>query len=236
VSYNFSKAVGNSENAFDESWDAVGNIQDMYDLSKDAKTVVSYDQTHVFKGYLSYQMPFGRGRKYLAGTSGIVNALLGGWDVTWVFRYSTGYPLAVWTNSWYPGWDGQVYADFNSGANLDRQFTGNSFNPGQENAPGNLYFDPTAFSNPSGHNLGNGSRYYQELRGFGWSQEDLGLLKYWHFTETASLQFRFEFINVFNRHHYADPNTSLGNTTNFGYVTGMTGDPRNVQFGLRFAW
>jgi hypothetical protein len=236
VSYNYSKAVGNSENAFDESWDAVGNVQDMYDLSKDAKTVVSYDQTHVFKGYLSYQMPFGRGRKYLAGSSGLVNALLGGWDVTWVFRYSTGYPLGVWTNSWYPGWDGAVYADFDSGLNVERQFTGKSFNPGQENAPGNLYFNTAAFSNPSGHNLGNGSRYYQELRGFGWSQEDFGLLKYWNFTETASLQFRFEFINVFNRHHYADPNTSLGNTTNFGYVTGMTGDPRNVQFGLRFGW
>jgi len=236
ASYNFSKAVGNSESAFDESWDAQGNIQDMYNISKDAKTVVWYDQTHIFKGYLSYQMPFGRGRQYLAGASGLVNALIGGWDLTWVFRYNTGYPLGVYTNSWYPGWDGAVYADFNSSADLSRKFDGKGFNPGQQNASGNLYFDPTAFSNPADHNLGNGSRYYQELRGFGWCQEDLGLLKYWHFTEAASLQFRFEFINVFNRHHYADPQTSLGNTTNFGYVTGLQGDPRNIQFGLRFGW
>ena len=100
----------------------------------------------------------------------------------------------------------------------------------------NLYFDRSAFSNPTSHKLGNGRRRYDALRGFGSSNEDLGLLKYWHFKERASLQFRAEVLNLLNRHHYSDPATGLGNQANFGYVTGMTGRPRNIQLGLRLGW
>jgi len=236
MSYNISRAVGNSETAFDETWDVNGNIQDIYNLSQDAKTVLSYDQTHIIKGYMQYQLPFGRGRKFLSSSSALANAFLGGWDVTWVFHYNTGNPLSVSPNVWYPGWEGSAYSDFNSSVNLSSQFDGSRFNPGQQNDPGNLYFNPAAFSNPQNHKLGNGKRRYEELRGFGWASEDIGILKYWRFTETANLQFRAEFINVFNRHYYANPNTGLGNMTNFGYVTGMTGTPRNVQFGLRLGF
>jgi hypothetical protein len=110
------------------------------------------------------------------------------------------------------------------------------FNPGVQNAPANLYFNRAAFSNPTNHKLGNGARRYDVLRGFGWSNEDIGLLKYWRPNERISIQLRGELLNVFNRHHFANPNTGLGNQANFGYVTGMTGEPRNVQMGLRIGW
>jgi hypothetical protein len=236
ASYNISKAVGNSESAFDETWDATGGIQDVYNLAADANTVLSFDYTHVFKGYLQWQLPFGQGRKFLSGASPWINAILGGWDLTWVFRYNSGAPLGVSPNVNYSGWDGTVYADYNSGIDLSRQFDGRKFNPGTQNDPGNLYFNRAAFSNPQNFKLGNGKRRYEELRGFGWASEDIGLLKYWFFAETVNLQFRAEFINVFNRHYYSNPNTGLGNMTNFGYVTGMTGTPRNIQFGLRLGF
>ena len=236
MSYNYSRAVGDSETAFDETWDATSGVQNIYDLSKDAKTVLSYDQTHVFKGYLSYQLPLGKGERFLSSSNSFVNSLVSGWMVTGVFRYNTGNPLGVSPNVWYPGWDGAVYADYNSGANLSRKFDGKNFNPGNVSDPGNLYFDGSAFTNPTNHKLGTGYRRFEDLRGFGSSNEDLGLLKYWHFTEAATLQFRAEFINVFNRHHYADPNTSIANAANYGRVTGMTGSPRSVQFGLRLGF
>jgi hypothetical protein len=236
ASYNYSRATGNVENAFDENWDATGNVQDIRDLSQDAKSVLSYDQTHILKGYVQYQLPIGRERKYLSRTSGLLNAIVGGWDVTWVYKYNSGSPLSVSPNVWYPGWDGTVYADWNQGVDLSGKFDAKNFNPGQQNAPANLYFDRSAFSNPTNHRLGNGRRRYDALRGFGWSNEDIGLLKYFRFRESISLQVRAEFINLFNRHHYANPNTGLANQTNFGYVTGMSGTPRNVQVGLRLGW
>jgi len=238
ASYTLSKSVGNAETAFDETWDANGNIQDIYDLSEDASTVLSYDQRHVLKGYVQYELPFGRGRKYLPDASGIVNSILGGWSVSCIYKYNSGYPLSVSPNVWYPGWDGSVYANWDRTKDLSRTFDPGGFNPGQQNAPANKYFDTTAFSNPANHTLGNGRRRYNELRGFGWSNEDVGLLKYWHFAERVDLQFRAELLNVFNRHHFANPATSLGNQTTFGYVTSMDSNsvPRNIQFGLRLGW
>ena len=119
---------------------------------------------------------------------------------------------------------------------MSRQFDGSKFNPGVQNAPDNQYFNSAAFSNPKGHKLGNGKRFYGELRGFGYASEDFGLLKNFRIKEKTTFQLRAEFLNVFNRHYFGDPGTSLGNTTTFGYVTTITGVPRIIQFGLRIGW
>ena len=235
-SYIFSKARGSVETSFDETWDATGGVQDMRNLGPEQSTVMAFDQTHIVKGYLQYQLPFGRGRSFLDTAPRWLDAIAGGWDVTWIYRYNTGTPLAISPNVNYPGWDGAVYANWDSGANLSGSFNPEAFNPGVQNSPANLFFNPAAFSNPTNHKLGNGARRYDALRGTGFSNEDIGLLKYWHVTERVTLQLRGELLNVFNRHHFANPNTSLGNTANFGYITGMTGSPRNVQLGLRLGW
>ena len=86
ASYNLSKATGNVETGFDETWDASGNIQDIYDRKRDAKTVLPYDQTHVLKGQITYELPCGRGRRWMASAPGVVDALLGGWAVSTIFR------------------------------------------------------------------------------------------------------------------------------------------------------
>jgi hypothetical protein len=236
ASYNLSRAVGNVETAFDETWDANGNIQDMHDLAQDAKTVLPYDQTHVLKGYVQYQLPFGKGRQLLGGAPAWLNAIIGGWDITWLYRYNTGNPLGVTPQVNYPGWEGAVYANWDPSVSLSRQFDTKRFNPGQQNDPVNLYFNRSAFSNPTNHKLGTGRRRYDVLRGFGWSNEDFGIMKKWTPAERVEIQLRAEILNAFNRHHFANPATSLGNQTTFGYVTGMSGDPRNIQAGIRLGW
>jgi hypothetical protein len=236
ISYNLSRAVGNSETGFEETWDEMAGIQDIYSLKESANTVLSYDQTHVLKGYVAYQLPFGRGQRFLANAPRPASAILGGWKITGIFRYNSGNPLSVTPNVWYPGWEGTVYADYDRSVNLSRKFNGSKFNPGMPNGAGNLYFDPSAFSNPTGHNLGNGKRLYSELRGFGYASEDIGIMKCVRIRERAAVQLRAEFLNAFNRHHFANPDTRLGNTTTFGYVTSLTGIPRIIQFGVRMDW
>jgi hypothetical protein len=224
LSYTLSRAVGNSETGFDETWDPYGGIQDIYNLSESANTVLSYDQTHIVKGYISYPLPFG-GK----------NKLLGGWKITSIVRYSSGKPLSVYPNAWRPGWEGAVYADFDPSIDLNRKFNSANFNPGNTSASGNNYFNTAAFSNPEGRKLGNGKRCYSELRGFGDAREDLGLLKYIPLTERMKMQLRAEFLNVFNRHYFADPNANMADPA-FGNVTTTTGSPRTVQIGIRLDW
>ena len=235
-SYIYSKARGDVDTAFDETWDNTAGVQDMRNLGAEANIPLSYDQTHIVKGYLQYQLPVGHGRPFLKSAPAWANAILGGWEISCLFHYNTGNPLAISPNVWYPGWEGAVYADWNRSASLAGTFNPSGFNPGVQNSTANLWFNPSAFSNPVNHLLGNGQRRYDALRGPGWSNEDAGLLKYWRFKERASLQFRAEMLNVLNRHHFANPNTSLGNTSNFGDITGMTGSPRNMQLGLRLGW
>lgn len=236
ISYTLSRAVGNSETGFDETWDPYGGIQDIYNVDESGGTVLSFDRRHIVKGFVSYQLPFGRGRRFLSSVHSAWNSILGGWKVTGIFTYSSGMPLAVYPNVWYPGWEGAVYADFNPAIDLSRQFNGAGFNPGDSSAAGNLYFNPAAFSDPQNHKLGNGKRLYTELRGFGYAGEDLGLMKHFRFRERYSAQLRAELLNVFNRHYFADPNTSMGDASTFGHVTSTTGNPRTIQVGLRLSW
>jgi hypothetical protein len=233
MSYNLSRAVGNSETNFDETWNASGGIQDMYNLKEDARTVLPYDQTHIFKGQVTYSLPFGRGRNFMNEVPGVVDAILGGWNLSTVFKYNTGSPLGISPNVSRPGWEGSVYANYNPEGDFSRKFDSKNFNPASQNDPGNRYFDPSAFSNPTGNNLGNGKRRYEELRGFGGLSEDIGLLKYMSFTETAKLQIRAELINAFNRRYFSGPGTGLGNVNTLGNVTSTTGAGRVIQVGLR---
>lgn len=236
ISYTLSSAAGNSETGFSETWDDNAGIQDTGNLAESANTVLSYDRKHVVKGYIAFQLPFGQNRKYLANAHSWLESLLGGWNVSCLFRYSSGNPLSVTPNVWYPGWVGAIYANFNPEANLGRQFSGSNFNPGVPNTPGNRYFNPAAFSNPEGYKLGNGKSLYSELRGFGYAGEDLSLMKHIKVAEDVGIQLRAELLNVFNRHYFANPNTRMDNASTFGYVTATTGNPRNIQFALRIDW
>jgi hypothetical protein len=77
---------------------------------------------------------------------------------------------------------------------------------------------------------------YEELRGFGFASEDIGIMKYWSITERVRLQFRCELLNAFNRHHFQNPITHLGAGPYFSNVTEKGGIPRNVQMGFRLTW
>jgi len=257
ISYNYSKAKGNTETAFDESWDETGacsywsactGVQDIYNLEEAADTVVSYDQTHVLKGATSFQLPFGRGKKWLSGSHGAVDAIFGGWNLTGIFRYASGRPMGVIPAVWRPGWsslwdggpaNGAVYADVVPGADLSaRYFNSSGFNPADTDDPNNTYFDKDNFSNPTGWKLGNGKRLYDDLRGFSTLNEDIGIMKYWGIRENVRLQFRLEMLNAFNRHRFDDPATDLGNSSTYGQVLSV-GDwlgPRNIQYGFRLQW
>jgi hypothetical protein len=245
VAYTFSKAKGNSENAWTENYasypylsgDTTPWVQDMYNVKEAADTIVSYDQTHILKGLLVYELPFGHGRALLANAPRAIDAIMGGWSVSTIFKYNSGFPLPVTpTGAYYPGWEGYIYADVNPGISMNRTWKSKSFNIDDPTGAGNTYFNTAAFSTPTFPNLGNGERYYDNLRGFGSCNEDIGIIKHFKVTERLNFQFRAELLNAFNRHHFKDPDTDMSSEF-FGKVINLTkAAPRAVQFGLRVGW
>ncbi|MFB3902419.1 MAG: hypothetical protein ACE15E_03120 [Acidobacteriota bacterium] len=235
VSYNLSKSKGNTDDLFQDHW-WTGNVQDVYNLDEAADTVTAMDQTHIFKGLVMLELPFGEGRRWLSGANRVVDAILGGWAISNIFRYNTGNALGISTGVGYSGWDGPVYANVTPNADFSRKFNSKNFDI--ENLSGNTYFSPGGFSKPdgsAGNRLGNGQIRYDGLRGFGGANEDIGIMKNWRVRETARLQFRAELLNAFNRHGFANPVTSIDDE-DFGKVRSVSGSPRAVQFGLRVDW
>jgi hypothetical protein len=229
MSYTLSSAHGNVADGFQEQWWA-GPIQNIYDLEKEAKTIQPFDQTHVVKGYVSYELPFGRGKWLLGGSGHTLDAIVNGWTVTGIVKYNTGNPLRVTSSNWYPIWN-NVYANVDPNGDFSNHFDASAFPDSTD------FFDPAAFSNPANGEFGNAPGYLSQLRGFGWASEDIGVMKDFAFGSDAryKLQVRFELYNAFNRHHFGNPDTNIASPT-FGQVTGMWGDPRQGQLGARFSF
>ncbi|MGE0865265.1 MAG: carboxypeptidase regulatory-like domain-containing protein, partial [Vicinamibacterales bacterium] len=188
TSYTWSRQRGNVDSLFQERWTA-GAIQDITQLAREAGVIGTNDRTHVAKGYVSWALPRG-------------------WNISAIFRYESGLPLAVSSSNTYAGWHYPIYANRNAGVSLDRQFDSSGFNATDPGDPANRYFDPRAFSNPAYGELGTGPGRIEALRGFGAAYEDLGIVKAFALGRVRA-QLKFEVINLFNRRYFADPVTQL---------------------------
>jgi hypothetical protein len=234
ASYTWSRQRGNTDTAFQERWWS-GPIQDVTRLDEEADVIGARDRTHVFKGYVSWKAPFGRGERYLSAAPAAVRAMVSGWTVSGIFRYESGLPLAIRSSNSYAGWSYPIYANVNPGVPFDGDFDGSRFDPSQPAASTNRYFNPAAFSNPAYGDLGSGPARLDDLRGFGGAYEDLGVIRDIRFGGVRA-QVRLELINLFNRRYFADPEANLGSpffgqVTSFGWQT-----PRQGQVGLSLRW
>lgn len=234
ASYTLSRQRGNVDSAFQERW-SPGLIQDVTKLDQEATVVGANDRTHVAKGYVTWSLPFGPGQRFLSQASGVTHALVSGWTISGLFRYESGLPLSIRSSNAYAGWQYPIYVNRNANGSLHPSFDRSRFNPSNPADPANQYFDPHAFSNPEYGELGTGPGRFAELRGFGGAYEDLGIVKDFRFGRYTA-QIKFEMINVFNRHYFADPDTNIASPS-FGHVTGMGSQPpRQGQLGVRFEW
>jgi len=243
---------------FQETWVDHPGIQNISDTSYGANLVRPWNQS-IFKGYVVYSLPFGRGRKFLSDSRGLMDAVLRGWTVSTTLYYGSGVPLGygagvynpgsetpIYSTNYYPGWingsysPGVVYANLTPGADLSNHFSKGKFNPGNPTAAG-AYFSPSAFTNPSYGSLGNAGPYVPSLAGFGSAEEDLSVSKEFAFGERFRMELRGEFFDVFNRHYFADPDTNLASPT-FGYVLTTAANrqsgvyARQGQISARISW
>jgi hypothetical protein len=229
ASYTLSSSHGDTDSSFEDAYWS-GPLQDVYNLDDERHTISPYDQTHVVKGFVLYDLPFGQGKSLFSNAGTALNVLAGGWTVSGGFHYSTGYPMRITANAFYPGIN-NVYSDLVPGCDLSAHYNGQV---------GGTYFNPSCFVNPPFGKFGNAPGYLPQLRNPGQAYEDIGICKAFRFAEERYvLSLRFQMFNVFNRHGFAGPNTQVG-TANFGKVlpedlNGLPG-PRVGQFGARFTF
>jgi len=247
MSYTWSRQESNTFSAQQEGNGYYTAIQDFSNMGGAAHTLTGYDLTHVVKGYLTYELPFGKGRRWMSSQNRWINGILGGWNTTWILAYNSGQPFEISAqNPYWPLW-GNIYQNFNlagfKGANDPSHYV--PVPSGGTPPAGNFYISNTlpqgvVATDPSPGQLGKGPTAISELRCPGGKSEDTSLLKYFPMGPDGQykLSFRVEFFNVFNRHSY-DINGCGGSRTtigsdNFGQINGVNSNPRRGQFGFHF--
>jgi hypothetical protein len=233
-SYNWSRTHGDVDSGFEELW-GTGSLQNTYDLKDEAKDISSFDVTHIVKGYVMYNLPFGRGKALMSNASSLVDYIVGGWSLNGNFHYQTGTPLQVHSTNYYNGFN-SVYVDLAPSCKL----TTGSRKLNQQ------WLDKSCFQNPvagsyggSAPQLGTAGNYQSQVRNPGFATEDLSVHKgvAMGSEQRYNLTFRMEFFNAFNRNALAGPVTNLADPS-FGKITNYSGTPagRVGQFGLRLTF
>jgi len=240
LNYTFQRARTNTDStpgvqdggAMIEGWINGSPWQDPYAYDKFADTVAAGLPQHQVKGYIVYELPFGKGKKWLS-KSGFLDYLAGGWRLGMLVSYRSGLPIHdVSAANIYPGWSA-VYA--NQVGSLKNTFKGLDLNDLGD--PSNLMFDPNAFVDPAFGSFGNQKLYSYNFTSWAYYNEDFSVNKSFGFgaDNRYRVSLRGEFFDVFNRHHWNDPNSGATNSAYFGAVTGVGGNRRG-QVGARFEW
>jgi hypothetical protein len=232
-SYTFSKLISNTDDVMRIDAGSAGSFNPFE--RQRAKAISVGDVPQTFNLTVSYELPFGKGKRMLS--SGAASWILGGWQVTSVFRAQSGVPYV-----------------FRSGqCNVPSQFSAAcvpGILPGasplaQEGGdidPSRTVFNRAAFESPEVFNFywGQGSRT-ENIRQPSFIGHDIALLKDFSATERVTVQLRGEFFNIWNAHTFSGGGTwGTGRpfvedvaSPAFGQWTGVVTNPRNIQLGAK---
>jgi hypothetical protein len=236
AAYTWSKLIANTEggNPGLGGFEGNGNIgtQDNFDRRAD-KAVSNSDIPHRFVISYVYNLPVGRGKRFLSNANPWVDGMLGGWRVSGVQQYQSGVPMWITSNQ-TTGLNNQATERANVTWSLPLQ------NPAWNGDPNHApYLNPAAFSRPAIFTLGNSPAAFTNLRNPAYLNEDLSLSKdFFLKSEQRQLTFQANFFNGFNRAIFGGPNRSVESPA-FGVISSQVGDPqsgisgREIQFVLR---
>jgi len=200
-----------------------------------ARAPSDFDLTHQINLNWIADLPFGKGRSFAGNDSAVVAAFIGGWQLSGVARWTSGFPFSVdggqrWPTDWFLTAITQMTSRPKTGT-----FKGNG--------SVNVFADPAATQQDFTLPLPGGVGSRNVLRGDGFAGLDMSLVKRWKmpYAETHSLQFRWEVFNVPNLTRFNAQGvgssllTSLTQSPNsFGAYTSLLTQPRVMQFALRY--
>jgi hypothetical protein len=147
----------------------------------------------------TYELPLGRGRRWMSCTAGLGEKLIGGWQVNGIATLLTGFPFTPLIGANRSG-DGNT-------RNPDRPSLNPSFTGPVVLGTQAQWFDPHAFLLPTAGTFGNLGRGV--YTGPGLADVDLSVFKNTALAERVNLQFRSEFFNLLNRTNLGTPNATV---------------------------
>ena len=208
--YTYGKCMDNASGLQDSTYP--------FDPSKSI-ALCNFDVMHSFVFNYNWLLPFGK----LVSHSW-VSHLVGGWSLSGITRFATGLPITLTEN------DDNALIGANAVPVDVPNFAGGKVLADTNPRHGNLYFNTSLFSNEALGQFGNSRRRF--FHGPGLNNFDMALLKNVNFSETKSLELRFEAFNTFNHTQFTNPTGEI-NSSQFGAVTNARAG-RIMQLGAKF--
>jgi len=209
--------------------------------------VVDFNRTHVFIFTNLWELPFGKGKRFLGDASTGLDYLVGGWQLNTITNWSTGLPFSFGYRNCSADIDTATgpcrpdqLADVSYG-DKNRWFTIATLPTGQQGLNSGETSGP--WRRPQFGEFGNAER--NSGRGPQFFNTDLSVFKNFTITERLRGQFRFEVFNVFNHLNLGTPGVFFSafgfggsscvdcDATNDGVIKAAGGAMRNVQWGIR---
>jgi hypothetical protein len=234
-----------SESKDNRSWDpslstvSTGSVQSASSTPFDLRdrnlnyTWSDFDRRHVFQGTYTYELPWGKGRKYFSGMPAMLDQVIGGWETAGTVLWASGRPFTV-------------YSGVNSVSNVVQSTadcngcTRNSGHLVLESGR-NFWFDAATraqfaqpFTAPAPGSIGNtGRNFFLAPNYFQW---DASLSKRFRITEQVSFYFRVDARNVLNHPSFDNP-TAVITSTIFGRINdSVTNNARRIQLSGKLSF
>lgn len=246
ANYTWSKCLSNSLGYFGQFGDEEalpGTVsqtnssfffQDNYNAKGDYGRCIA-DVASLFNGYVTYDLPFGKGRMFGGNANPVVNAILGGWTLGSDFTLHSGFAI----NPSIPDQSGTL----TSGTTRPDCVPGVSQDGGGDvvtlgGVTGIRILNPAAVSTPATGTFGNCAA--GSFRGPTLKTMDLNVSKRFYVTEGSALLLRAEFINLTNTPIFGAPNATASTTANdptttFGFIS-SSNPGRQIQLAVKYTF
>lgn len=195
------------------------SLQNAYDPNS-SRSVSGYDIPHNFSAALIYELPFGRGKRWVA--DGLAARIAGNWQINAIALMRSGQAFTPVMNI-----DVANVGAFDAQSRARPNLIGNArrAQPTPEE-----WFNRSAFAAPAAFTFGTAGR--NQIRTDGYENIDLSLFREDKITESIKTQLRIEAFNLFNHPVFGIPQTMFINPQ-FGRVGGTVSTARQVQLGLK---
>jgi hypothetical protein len=241
VNYTFSKSIDVGSNAERinefEGFGFASQVINSWSPGQ-LRSVSDFDTHHQVNANWVWDLPVGRGKHFAGNLHGIGQAILGGWTLTGIYRWTSGYPFSVepGLGFWATNWE-LTSADVLVGP---RPTTGRYTDPSGN--PNVFRGDPTQVGTAFRLAYPGESGQRNNLRGPGYFGMDTGLAKAWNLTEHQVVRFSWEVFNSTNTPRFDVGslqfigNNSVSSGATFGEYSKTMSTPRVMQFALRYSF
>jgi hypothetical protein len=202
-SYTFQKGLG----FVTSNSTGVGSTNFYIDFARNYSRLAN-DRTHTFVQSFIYELPFGKGKKWL--NTGVGRWVAGGWQLSGVLSLETGAPFTVTANG----------ASLNAPSNTQVANINGSFRK-LKGVGSDAWFDPSVFSQPTTAALGNTGQ--NAFVGPGFFNLDASAFRKFSLTERANLELRAEAFSLTNTPQFGNPSSLISNS-DFGHIDGANGN------------